>query len=160
MEYSDKVRQWIGCFFSGLKSIFFKIIGKRSAFCHIEEIDVSKKIIIIRCRGINAPIKASFYEIINDILILSNLSPKHASWIGYYYGKYYSELMSSKKEGAFSPDFDFFMNDPARRFCITMLDRRGNLICFYKKKISPKSFLVSRKNHLSLVKGKISNGNV
>src|SRR3990167_8392924 len=77
-------------------------------FCNIEEIDLSQNTVSIHCKGVRTPIKFTFDEIINDDIILSNLSPKHASWIGYYYGKYYSDLITTKNASHHdSSNFDF-----------------------------------------------------
>src|SRR4029077_19362622 len=62
--------------------------------CSLEEINLHHKTISINCKGVRVPIKLKFDEIINDFVILANLSSKHASWVGYYYGKYYSGLIT------------------------------------------------------------------
>lgn len=103
---------------------------KKSPLCRIEEIDLIKNIIVIHCRGVEAPIKLSFDEIINDTEMLSNFSSKHASWIGYYYGRYYHELLSKKCN--YSIPFGLSGNHQAK--CnITMVNRQGYIIYIDKK---------------------------
>lgn len=81
---------------------------------------------MIHCRGIDAPITLSFHEIINDPVLLSNFSSIHAAWIGYYYGKYYKELI--KEKGNYSVPFSLSSNPAHEKNCILMLTRQGNLV--------------------------------
>jgi len=103
-----------------------KVIHNRDNTCRIEKIDISKRIIVIHCRGVNAPIRLSFDELINDNILLSNLSPKHASWVGYYYGKYYIDLIRSKHNR--TTEFDYSIENSTGKFKVIMLNRKGDLI--------------------------------
>lgn len=109
---------------------FFKLVFNRifrdHYLCRIEKIDLEKSLFIIYCRGINTPIKLKFNEMINDVVVLSNFSPRQASWIGYYYGKYYKGL--TKKNYSCSVPFDFSSKDSQKKYCITMVTRNGNLV--------------------------------
>lgn len=110
-----------------------KYLYKSNPLCRIEEINLEKKVIIIHCRGINSPIKLSLDEAIYDTMILSNLTPKQASWIGYYYGKYYRGSINSKKnQNSF---VDFAIDEESARFKIKMLDRQGNIIYSYDDRL-------------------------
>lgn len=111
--------------FKFIKSIKYKRINKLP-LCRIEQINLIKKIITIHCKGIDSPIKLTFNEIINDSIMLSNLSPKQASLIGYYYGKHYKELISEK--GNRRDIFNFDINESLGKYHILMLNRDGNLI--------------------------------
>lgn len=101
-------------------------LNKANPLCRLEEINLEKKVIIIYCRGISSPIKLSLEEAIYDTMILSNLTPKQASWIGYYYGKYYKNSMGNKKNQ--HSLVDFAINEESAMFKIKMLDRQGNII--------------------------------
>lgn len=79
---------------------------------------------------ISAPIKLTFDEIVNDFVMLSNFASKHASWIGYYYGKHYNELINKKSN--YDVFFDFSIDDQSGKFNILMLDRHGNIIYLNK----------------------------
>lgn len=103
-----------------------KFLTKANPVCRIEEINLERKNIVIHCRGINSPIKLSLDEIIHDSMILSNLSPKQASWIGYYYGKYYKNSINNKKN--YNNFIDFSIDEESDKFKIKMLDRQGNVI--------------------------------
>ena len=105
---------------------FIKHKISKQPLCSIEEINLTKKTIIIHCRSIDAPIKLTLDEVINDPAILANLSPKQASWIGYYYGKYYRELISEEKNC--SNIFNFTIDESLEKYNIVMLNRDGNLI--------------------------------
>lgn len=109
-----------------LKYIFFHGLIRNNYLCHIEEIDLVKNSIIIHCRGIAAPIKLRFDEIINDSVLLSNFSSKHASWIGYYYGRYYNTMIN--KQSCSSIPFSFTPATSNKRCYITMVTRRGELV--------------------------------
>lgn len=109
-----------------LKSIFYRAFKSNSSLCHIEEIDLVRNVIVIHCRGVDAPIKLSFDEIINDSVMLSNFSSKHASWIGYYYGKYYKGLVNQKRHC--NIPFSFSQTTPHEKCSVTMVTRHGNLV--------------------------------
>jgi len=117
-------------FISNLSGIIFcQTTRDRIPLCSIEEIDLSQKTVSIHCKGVRTPIKLTFDEIINDDMILSNLSPKHASWIGYYYGKYYSDLITTKNASHHdSSNFDFSTCNTPCQFNMVMLTRNGELI--------------------------------
>lgn len=124
-----------------IKNRIKKITREKKHLCRIEEIDIFKKIVIIHCRGINAPIKLAFDEIITDFLILSNLSSKHAAWIGYYYGKHYSDLISKNiRQLPDIPEF-YLPNNSTAALHICAINRKGEIIYIDKnnqdKIISP-----------------------
>ncbi len=111
-----------------MRDVINKILGKKTYLCRIEKIDFPKKIVIISFRGMNFAIKINFNEIIMDSIILSNLSPKHASWIGFYYGKYYCDMIDKRNPCAAIDNFYFFIESATEKFNSIMLDRYGDLI--------------------------------
>ncbi len=121
----NRTKKLIYAFFNFVKSIKYKIINEIT-LCHIEEINLTEKTIIIHCKGVDAPIKLTLDEIINDPIILANLSSKQASWIGYYYGKHYSELINEKN--VYSNILNFSIDDASGKSQIIMLNRHGHLI--------------------------------
>lgn len=128
----------------------YKITGKGKPLCRIEEINILKKTIVIHCRGVEGSVKLSFDEIINDPVMLSNLSSKHASWIGYYYGKHYCNLIREKQKNNASPNFDFSINRFPSQLVITMLNRQNDLVCLDKENnttctISPVSAMANER---------------
>src|SRR3990167_4921549 len=128
-------------FISNLSGIIFcQTTRDRIPLCSIEEIDISQKTVSIHCKGVRTPIKLTFYEIINDDMILSNLSPKHASWVGYYYGKYYTDLISQNTGHHDSLNFDFSTNASSGKLNILMLARNSDLIYLDK---NDKSHIIS-----------------
>jgi len=106
-----------------IRFIKYKLTNE-TIFCHIEEIDLTKRTIVIHCKGINAQIKFTLDEIISDPVILTNLSPTQASLIGYYYGKYYTELIKDNNRYI----MNFSIDESPNKFNIIMLNRNGNLI--------------------------------
>ena len=116
-----------------------KFLAHTNPFCRIEELDLNNKIITIHFRGINAQIKLTFDEIINDSVILSNLAPQQASWIGYYYGKHYSDLIN--KNSNYANFFDFSIDDQDEIFHILMINRHGHII--YSNKDNNKTNTIS-----------------
>ena len=113
-------------FYCRIKKFIKHKIIREKPLCSIEEINLTKKTIIIHCRSIDAPIKLMLDEVINDPAILANLSSKQASWIGYYYGKYYRELL--REENNCSNIFNFTIDESLEKCNIVMLNRHGNLI--------------------------------
>jgi len=108
---------------------FLELLGKDQPMCRIEGIDIEKRILIIHSRGVSAPIKFRFDEIINDIVILSGLSPEQASWVGYYFGMYYESLLKHKNDFHFNPNnFDFASDDRNARCKLMLQDRPGNIV--------------------------------
>ena len=130
MPVYSPVKNLINFLSSLFNFIKYKLLKDKNPLCRIEAIDLNTKIIIIHCSGISAPIKLTFDEIINDFIMLSNFASKHASWIGYYYGKHYNELLN--KRGNYDVFSDFSIDDQSGKFNILMLDRHGNVIYLNK----------------------------
>src|SRR3990167_11499806 len=116
MPVYSPVKNLINFISSFFNSIKYKLLKDKNPLCRIEAIDLNTKIIIIHCSGISAPIKLTFDEIINDFIMLSNFASKHASWIGYYYGKHYNELLN--KRGNYDVFSDFSIDDQSGKFNI------------------------------------------
>jgi hypothetical protein len=93
--------------------------------CRIEEIDTIRQTVIIHCRGIDAPIKLKLSEAISDLVILANLSPLHASWIGYYYGKSY--INTAVSPAGCMNTHDLLQHDSESEYEVIYQDRRGNI---------------------------------
>lgn len=108
--------------------IICQISSGRIPLCSIEEIDLTHRTVAIHCKGVRVPIKLTFDEIINDYMILANLSSKHAAWVGYYYGKCYTDLISKNTGHHDSMNFDFSTNGSSGKFNILMLARNRDLI--------------------------------
>lgn len=126
----------IKCFFNAenfYKNIRNKFTYKSDPMCRLEKIDLAKKIIIIHCRGLISPIKLSLDEAIYDSMILSNLTSKQASWIGYYYGKYYKNSINDKKN--YNNFSAFSIDEGSNIFKIKMINRQGNIIYSYGDKL-------------------------
>jgi len=104
---------------------YVKLQAINTPVCRIEEIDTVKQIVIIHCKGIDAPIKLKLSETINDLVILSNLSPQHASWIGYYYGKSY--ISTEASSASVMNTHDLLQNDGESDYAIIYQDRKGNI---------------------------------
>lgn len=122
----NSLKKIIIYFSNTLKPIFSCGFIRTNYLCRIEEINLVKNLIIIHCRGIEAPIKLKFEEVINDAALLSNFSSKHASWIGYYYGKYYNTLID--KKSCSNIPFSFSPATPHKTHRITMVTRHGDLV--------------------------------
>jgi len=103
-------------------------LGKKteaaSYLCRIEEIDFAKKTVLVHCSGIKTPVKLKFNEIMSDFAILSRLSPQHASWVGYYYGHYYTELLQQEIT---LPNFAFELGESKKRYTILLQNRQGSI---------------------------------
>jgi hypothetical protein len=86
-------------------------------------------VIILHCRGVKSPIKLKFNEIVHDVTILANLSPQHASWIGFYYGKdYHALLRANNSDHNTSHNFNFVFRESDKRYRIVFQDRQGNIV--------------------------------
>lgn len=103
-----------------------KVMRKQESFCHIEEIDIVKKIVLIHCRGVTMPIKFTFDEIIRDTVMISNLLPQQASLVGYYYGRDYYSLMNGKNNNE-TANFEFSFRDSEKRYKILFQSRHGKI---------------------------------
>ncbi len=111
----------------------------------IEMINIPKKTIVLHCPGVDAPIKMTFKELIFDSRMLSNLSPKHASWVGYYYSKYCSEVFRADKH--LNIKFDYSIENSYGKFRIIMLNRKSELI--YIDSRSNQTKIISSSNAIS-----------
>jgi hypothetical protein len=110
-----------------LRSVLYKTIGKQIYPCRIEEINTQKKHVIIHCRGITAPVKLQFDEVVNDIVVISNLSPRHASWLGYYYGKFYNDFLNRKNYYSENSGNEFIFKESKKRYRIVSQSRGGSI---------------------------------
>lgn len=144
MYIFNRIKTKIYSIFDYIRSSI-EIINKKRTLCRIEEINILKKFIIVHCLGVNAPIKLSFDDLISDYVLLSNLPPKQASWIGYYYGKYYNDLINNKHKCI--TKFDFTEESSTGKFKILMLNRKGDLI--YTDKEGIKSHIISPINAMN-----------
>ncbi len=113
-------------YYRWIKSKVSHVLSSKNYLCRIEEIDLTKNIIIIHCKWIESPIKLTLDEVINDTDLLSNFSPKHASWIGFYYGKYYNKLISQNRYSTASLQFNH--DESINKFNIQSVTRHGYLI--------------------------------
>jgi len=105
-----------------------KIRQTEEADCRIEKINANEGEVFIHYRGVSPIVKQTFHEAIEDKNIVDKLSPTHASWLGYYYGRYSKKNIMSpptKSKNAFGK---FELTNNKNKYTITMLDRMGNLI--------------------------------
>lgn len=103
------------------RNAFLKYFPNQISLCRIEKIDLQKGTIYIHCRGIDAPLKFKFHQIAADEAILSNLSSQHASWVGYYCGKFY---LSSKNK-FLNPQSNF--TNTNKRYQVIAHNRNGDI---------------------------------
>ena len=110
---------------------FLKKISLNKYQCSIEEIDTAKETVTINAKGTCSPIKLKFDEVIHDILVLSNLPPLQASWIGYYYGiKYGSSAMHSPSN---LTNYKFCFDEFQSKFKLLFVDRFNNITYLNRK---------------------------
>ena len=108
-----------------IKYIFCGRTNNNLPRCSIEDINLINKKIIIVHHGIhNTKIKLTFNDIIEDPIILYNLSPLHSALIGYYYIISGAQLKKSNK----NDNFSVYSNDESSPFNILGLNRRGYLL--------------------------------
>ncbi|OGT41295.1 MAG: hypothetical protein A3F13_09865 [Gammaproteobacteria bacterium RIFCSPHIGHO2_12_FULL_40_19] len=95
---------------------------------NLEEIDISKKVVVVRSRGARAVLKLSIAEAIADPSIIANLLPVQACWLGYYAGLLYdpAEIQKQKQylknaEGVFS------LKCAAGQYRVVSQDRKGEI---------------------------------
>jgi len=110
-------------FYKKLKLLIKNIFDYKPSCCLID-INPNEKYVIICCSGIKNPIKFTFDEIIQDIVILSSLSSKQSSIIGYYYGKQYHG--GNKNYSHYLDIFSQSGNTCA--FYLQMINRNGELV--------------------------------
>ncbi len=90
--------------------------------CRIEKIDRLRKSAVIHFAGICSPVTLRFDEIVRDVVLIANLSPQHAAWIGYYYGLYHPLFITNSRVSSRYLDFPQTV-----RYKIISLDRKGNV---------------------------------
>jgi len=94
----------------------------------LEEIDISKKIVVVRSRGARAVLKLSIAEAIADPSIVANLLSAQACWLGYYAGLIYdpSEI-HRQKQLLKSADSAFSLKCNKGQYKIVSQDRKGEI---------------------------------
>lgn len=97
----------------------------RQHLCTIEEINTTKKYVVIYSKWISALIKLGFDEIIHEYSVICNLSPAHASWLGYYYGVNKHLYHDNGQENDSGINFRFIKGDA--RYQLVSQNRHGNI---------------------------------
>lgn len=118
---------------------FAKFIKKYAAaknhICRLEEVDNHSRTVIICYYGIPSSVVLRIDEVVSDIALLANLSPFHASVIGYHYGIYYTEEMRKMSASSSYPKVENFVFSGSQQQCkLIMQDRGGRIIYFDKSK--------------------------
>lgn len=94
----------------------------------LEEIDTDARMVVLRSRGARAILKISIAEAVTDPLVLSNLLPMQACWLGYYAGQLYGDLGVVKKNiFSGSRAAEFKLHFKKGRYKITSQNRRGDI---------------------------------
>lgn len=91
----------------------------------IEDINFENYKVTLSCRGKGATILANIREIANDTYIINNLPSLHASWIGYYFCKYWKD----NKMQLSNFDFNHYLGAQkiSSTYKILYQDRKGRL---------------------------------
>lgn len=73
---------------------------------------------------------ADLTYIINDPISLSKFTSEQASWVGFYYGKFYCGLVENQEQGSYQgPSLTFHDNN---KYVVTMITRQHEVV-FYDK---------------------------
>ncbi|MCD6040284.1 MAG: phosphomannose isomerase mannose pyrophosphorylase [Gammaproteobacteria bacterium] len=118
--------------YNSLSNCIRNLIQSSKPLCRLEDIDIIKRKVVIHCRGISTVIKINLEEIMYDEVLISNLSPVQAAWIGYYYGIHYEEFKLHNNSEIYNNGPPF--TDRGGKCSMVMLDRRGNLVYFDQTK--------------------------
>ena len=73
--------------FKNIRKFFNKRKHQQSYACRLEDIDMSKNIATFYIKGSRVSLKIKINNVIDDLFLINNLYPIHASWIGFYYGQ-------------------------------------------------------------------------
>ncbi len=111
-----------------IKSVYQAIKVLDISPIRLEEIDISKKIVIVRSRGARAVLKISIAEAIADPSIVANLLPAQACWLGYYAGLIYDQSeIQRQKQLLKNADSGFSLKCSKGQFKIISQDRKGEI---------------------------------
>ena len=105
------------------KSMLQSTFLKKNYLCRVE--DINENGVAIYSRGTRLAMYLNFNTIMNDLYILENCPPKQAALIGFFYGKYYYNMLDQKNH--YQAPFNFFKNTSLTKYLITAIDRKGNL---------------------------------
>ncbi|OGT53631.1 MAG: hypothetical protein A3F17_01095 [Gammaproteobacteria bacterium RIFCSPHIGHO2_12_FULL_41_15] len=116
----------------------------------IEEIDVSKHMLVVRCRGTRSVMKMSYVDIINQVEIIEGLSPVHACWIGGYLGRC---LVNAEKKEILQNrmNISFGLKNKKGRYKILFQNRNGDIGYFdqkTKREFLESPLVVANNDHL------------
>lgn len=116
-------------FFQAIKNAYNEIKALDISAIRLEEIDISKKIVVVRSRGARAVLKLSIAEAIADPSIIANLLPSQACWLGYYAGLVYdpSEIQRQKQLLKKNADSGFALKCNKGCYRIVSQDRKGEI---------------------------------
>lgn len=118
-------------FISTLKNIFYTNFFNKDCLSRIEKIDKDNQIVIVYTRGIYIPIYIKFTDAVKDKAFLSSFSSRHASFIGYYYGLYYFNILET-----YNYNDDWLNNEfnENQYHLIHGIDRKGNILYLDRQK--------------------------
>lgn len=125
IRYEIVLIQGLGLISQFIGAQIRKIFSFNEYSCSIEGVSFTRKCLIIRNKWTLSPLKLSFEDAMNDYAVVSNLSPLHASWVGYFYGIYRLEYLKSGRE----KKTDRFYYDDTNHdgFKVVSQDRVGNI---------------------------------
>lgn len=109
-------------------STYYEIKALDISAIRVEEIDVNKKIVVVRSRGARAVLKLSIAEAIADPSIVANLLSAQACWLGYYAGLIYDiGEIQRQKQLLKSVDSDFSLKFNKGKYKIVSQGRKGEI---------------------------------
>lgn len=114
------------CLFVIKEAFHFLHVYKQYPY-FLEEIDVSKQRVIIRCRGTKTVIKADYSAVIGDENLISGVSPIQASIVGGYYGRALRSAMKANAVLKQTKHMDFLLRHRAGRYKILFQSRNGDV---------------------------------
>lgn len=113
--------------------LFKAIMFYQLAPYHIEEIDLTKQQLVIRCRGTRSIMRPSYVDVIADDTIIRGLSPMHACWVGGYFGRAFRSPDQKKEMLGKMRNISFSLKNNRGRYKIIFQNRNGDIGYFDQK---------------------------
>ncbi len=114
-----------------------KFKNEKKKVCRIEEVNINTgRVILYYKGGLSTIVHSDLKNVTQDPDIISSINSVHASWLGYYYGKF-----RTTSETSWSPNKSpgLFLKSNKGIFNILSQDRAGNIL--YVNKLNNERYL-------------------
>lgn len=118
---------------AAVRRIFKTLDSYKNYLYFIEEINIQKNLVTLRCTGTRAVIKLSIEEVVADSVIIEGLCPRQACILGGCYGRLMRFSADREKKLKNVTSMTFQLSNKRGRYVVQCQHRTGEIGYFNKK---------------------------